>query len=116
MVAFVPIVPPPPPSPRAEALGQRLAETIEQYRQQNPELSALELRQAMELALARAGGAHAATPRLIAVIVGLLAALGLALALGLASRGAVNSMALVGVLILGLLVVMMVVRTAFRDR
>jgi hypothetical protein len=116
MLAFVPVVPPPPPSPRAEALGQRLAEAIEQYRQQNPDLSALELSQAVQLTLARTGGARAATPRLIAVIVGLVAALGLALALGLASRGAVNSMALVGVLILGLLVVMMVVRTAFRDR
>jgi hypothetical protein len=84
MLAFVPIVPS-IPSPRAEALGQRLAETIEQYRQQNPDLSGLEVRQATRLAVSRAGGASAAAPALIALVAAVAAA-GVALALA-ADRG-----------------------------
>ena len=79
MLAFVPIVAS-TPSPRAEALGQRLAETIEQFRQQNPDLSGLEVRQATQIATSRAGGASAAAPALIALVVAVAAA-GLALAL-----------------------------------
>lgn len=73
MLAFVPIVPS-TPSPRAAALGQRLAETIEQYRQQNPDLSGLEVRQATQIAVSRAGGARAAAPALIALVAGVAAA------------------------------------------
>jgi hypothetical protein len=87
MVAFVPVVHS-TPSPRAEALGQRLAETIEQYRQQNPDLSGLDVRQATEIALSRAGGASTAKPALIAVAVALAAA-GLAFALA-ADKGIVG--------------------------
>jgi hypothetical protein len=81
MLAFIPIVPSPPPSPRAEALGQRLAETIEQFRQQDPELSSQDVEQAARLALARSGGASAGSRRplvaaAVAVLVGLLVALG----------------------------------------
>ena len=79
MLAFVPVVPS-LPSPRAEALGQRLAETIEQFRQQNPDLSGLEVRQAMRLAASRAGGGNAAAPALIALVAGVAVA-GLAFAL-----------------------------------
>jgi hypothetical protein len=74
-------VPPPPPSPRAEVLGQRLAELIEQHRQQNPDLSGLEVRQAVQIALNRAGGRNPAAPALLAVILGVLAAGGLFAAL-----------------------------------
>jgi LPXTG-motif cell wall-anchored protein len=79
MLAFVPIVPA-TPSPRAEALGQRLAETVEQFRQQNPDLSGLEVRQAMQIAISRAGGGTAPAPALIALVTGVAVA-GLALAL-----------------------------------
>ena len=80
MLAFIPVVPA-TPSPRAEALGQRLAETIEQFRQQNPDLSGLEVRQATRIAVSRAGGASVAAPALIALVaVVAVAGLGLILA------------------------------------
>jgi hypothetical protein len=81
MLAFIPIVPSSPPSPRAEALGQRLAETIEQFRRQDPELSSRDVEQAARLALARSGGDSTGSRRpiiaaAVAVLVGLLVALG----------------------------------------
>ena len=79
MLAFVPVVPV-TPSPRAEALGQRLAETIEQFRQQNPDLNGLEVRQATQIAVSRSGGTNAAVPVRIALVAAVAAA-GLALAL-----------------------------------
>jgi hypothetical protein len=73
MLAFIPYVPPQPPSPRAEELGQRLAETIEQYRQQHPDLDRTDVRQATRLALARSGGGPAvARGALVAVVAGAL--------------------------------------------
>jgi hypothetical protein len=93
MLAFVPFVPhvPQAPSPRAETLGQRLADTIHQFQQQNPGVSRLEVRQAMQLALARtAGDACPAPPRLVALVVGVLVA-GLVLALALGDTRASSS-------------------------
>jgi hypothetical protein len=87
MLAFVPVVVS-TPSPRAEALGQRLAETIEQYRQQNPDLSALEVRQAARIAVTRAAGVQTAVPVLAAVAaVAAVAGLMVALAAGPRSAG-----------------------------
>jgi hypothetical protein len=79
MLAFIPVVPA-TPSPRAEALGQRLAETIEQFRQQNPDLNGLEVRQATQIAVSRAGGAGG-PPRALLALVAAVAVAGLALAL-----------------------------------
>jgi LPXTG-motif cell wall-anchored protein len=79
MLAFIPVVPS-TPSPRAEALGQRLAETIEQFRQQNPDLSGLDVRQAMQIAVSRSGGTSAPAPVLLALVAAVAVA-GLALAL-----------------------------------
>jgi hypothetical protein len=79
MLAFVPVVPS-TPSPRAEALGQRLAEAIEQYRQQNPGLSRIEVRQATRIAISRASGTSAVAPALV-VLVAAVAGMGVALAL-----------------------------------
>jgi hypothetical protein len=84
MLAFIPVAHS-TPSPRAEALGQRLAETIEQFRQQHPDLSGFEVRQATEIAISRAGGASTAAPVLIA-LVATVAAAGVALALA-ANKG-----------------------------
>jgi hypothetical protein len=81
MLAFIPVVPT-APSPRAEALGQRLAETIEQFRQQNPDLSGLEVRQAAQIAASRSGGAGA-PPRALLALVAAVAVGGLALALAM---------------------------------
>ncbi len=54
-MTFVPAVPPPAPSPRANELGSRLTETIDRFREDNPSLSPTEIRQAMRLALKGAG-------------------------------------------------------------
>lgn len=73
MLAFIPYVPPQPPSPQAEELGRRLAETIEQFRLQHPDLSRADVAQATRLAAARAGGEPAAArSALIAAVVGAL--------------------------------------------
>ena len=86
MLAFVPVIPA-TPSPRAEALGQRLAETIEQFRQQNPDLSGLDVRQATQIAVSRSGGAGA-PPRVVLALVAAMAVAGLALALATDKPGA----------------------------
>ncbi len=80
MPAFVPYVPP-PPSPRAMELGQRLAEAIEQYRQQHPDLNRLDVAQAARIALAQAGGSDATAPRVAIAVAAGVAAVGLAVAL-----------------------------------
>jgi hypothetical protein len=85
MLAFVPVIPA-TPSPRAEALGQRLAETIEQFRQQNPDLNGLEVRQATRIAVSRAGGASAPPRALLALVAGVAVA-GLVFALATGKRG-----------------------------
>jgi hypothetical protein len=73
MLAFIPSVPSRPPSPLAEELGQRLGETIEQFRQQHPDLSRTDVMQAARIAMTRSGGAcSVARSALIAVVVGAL--------------------------------------------
>jgi hypothetical protein len=81
MLAFVPFVPSPPPSPQAEELGQRLAEVIEQYRQQHPDLGRAEVLQATRLALARSGGEPAAARSALVVAIGVSALFGVFAAL-----------------------------------
>jgi hypothetical protein len=112
MNTFVPVVPP-TPSPRAEELGQRLAETIEGYRRQNPDLSGLDVRQALRLAAARAGDLGAPPRALIALIAGLAVA-GLALALATESPRAAGAPLVTAIpvvaVIVGLLLVVVVLR------
>jgi hypothetical protein len=52
-MVFVPMVPPPQPSPHAQELGQRFTLTIAEFQQKYPDLSAEEIRQALEVAAAR---------------------------------------------------------------
>ena len=55
-MTFVPVVTnPPAPSPRANELGRRLTETIDRFRQEDPDVSSAEIRQALSLATPRAG-------------------------------------------------------------
>lgn len=108
MLAFIPVVPA-TPSPRAEALGQRLAETIEQFRQQNPDLNGLDVRQATQIAVSRSGGAGA-PQRVLLALVAAVAVAGLALALAAdqprAGGGSWTLMILIGgiALVLGVVV------------
>ena len=112
MVAFVPVVPA-APSPRAEALGQRLAETIEQFRQQNPDLSGFEVRQATEIAVSRSGG-RGAPPRALLALAAGVAVAGLALALATGKRGGGGEDWTVMALLAALVVVLGVVVTLKR--
>jgi hypothetical protein len=75
---FVPYVPHERPSPRAEELGKRLAETIDAYCREHPDLSGEEIRQAAHLATAsKAGQNPAVAVAVVAVFIlaGVLAAL-----------------------------------------
>ncbi len=68
-MTFVPVVPnPPPPSPRADELGRRLTETIAGFRQEEPALSSVEIRQAVSLALRRAGVGGSGIAVVVAVL------------------------------------------------
>ena len=77
-MSFVPVITPPPapPSPRAQELGYRLSALIEQFQREHPEMSAIEVRQALQLASTRQGVSSAAM--IAAVLLGLVAAAGLA--------------------------------------
>jgi len=74
-MAFVPFVQSSPPSGRAYELGTRLKETIDGFRQEHPNITGPEIRQAMNLA-AR-GSATGAQPIVLAIGVALLLLLGL---------------------------------------
>ena len=67
--------PVPPPSERARELGGKLAEAVRNFLQENPGVSALEIRQAFRLALTEIGIKSQAAP--IALAIGLVV-LGLA--------------------------------------
>jgi hypothetical protein len=107
MPGFVPVVPQ-APSPRAEALGQRLAETIEQFRQQNPDLSGLEVQQATRLAVSRSGGTCGPPRAVLALVAGLVAA-GMGLYLGLDKGSAAAAQWPVMLVLVGFVVVLAVV-------
>jgi hypothetical protein len=75
---FVPMVPPQLPSPRAQELGQRVALTIAEFQQKYPDLSAEEIRQALEVAANRSPDrARPAAGGIVAAVAGLAAAAGL---------------------------------------
>jgi hypothetical protein len=77
-VFFVPMVPSQPPSPRAQELGQRFALAIAEFQQKYPDLSAEEIRQALEVASDRSPErARPAAAGIAAVVAGLAVAAGL---------------------------------------
>ena len=63
-------VPAPPPSEKAHELGRKLAEVIRNFLQDNPGVSALEIRQAFQLALTEIGIKSQAAS--IALVLGLV--------------------------------------------
>ena len=63
-------VPAPPPSEKAHELGRKLAEVIRNFSRDNPGVSALEIRQAFQLALTEIGIKSRAAS--IALILGLV--------------------------------------------
>ncbi len=67
-MTFVPVVVnPPTPSSRANELGKRLTETIDGFRQENPGVSSVEIRQALSLATRGTGSDRSAVAAAIAV-------------------------------------------------
>ncbi len=81
----VPIAPPAPPSPEAQELGQHLTDVINAYQADHPNMSSLEVRQAIQLAR-RAGGGTDANMAMKVIAVGLAAMMGLGLLFFRASR------------------------------
>ena len=67
---------PPPVSPRAQELAQRLAQVIEEFQQRHPDLASLEVRQAVQIAASRTCRSGRGVVVAGAVIVGVTAALG----------------------------------------
>jgi hypothetical protein len=76
---FVPFIPPQASSPRAQELARKVEETITQFRQQHPDMSAFEVRSALRQARCAAG----VSPRgpLLAFAIAAAIAVGLSLQL-----------------------------------
>ncbi len=74
----VPTAPPAPPSPEAQELGRHLTDVINAYQADHPNMSPLEVRQAIQLAR-RTGGGTDAKMAIKAILVGLVAMMGLGL-------------------------------------
>jgi len=77
---YVPVTPPPPPSPEAQELGGHLVDVIKAYQADHPDMSPTEVRQAVSLAQAAIPGGHklARLRVVVAMVVVLLIALVLA--------------------------------------
>lgn len=74
----VPTAPPAPPSPEAQQLGQHLTDVIHAYQADHPNMSSLEVRQAIQLARRTAGGTDAKMA-IKALLLGLVALMALGL-------------------------------------
>ena len=70
---YVPVTPPPPPSPEAQELGGHLVDVIKAYQADHPDMSRTEVRQAVRLAQAAVPGGHKlARLRVVAVMIAVL--------------------------------------------
>lgn len=76
-MTYIPVTPyvAPPPSPRARELSRRISELIERYEQENPGVSATEIRQALTLATSRSGSSSAVLWVVVGLVLALLAAM-----------------------------------------
>lgn len=74
-MSFVPVVTPPPPSPRARELARRISDAIEQFRHEQPGTSGTDVRQALHLAAASSGTGQQLALKLILAGLVLLAVL-----------------------------------------
>ncbi len=74
---FIP-PPPAPPSPEAQELGRHLTDVIHAYQADHPNMSSLEVRQAIQLAR-RTGGGTDTKMAIMAILGGLVAMMGLGL-------------------------------------
>jgi len=100
-VAFVPVIVPPqanPPSARAQDLGRRLKAEVEKFEAQYPGTSRKDLRDAAALAIGEESVAVPARRRVAAIVVALIAGLGVAgVAIQLPEGGERWPMVIIGV-------------------
>lgn len=101
---------PPPPSPRAQELGRRLAEVVDAFRAEHPDLEGEEVRQALQLARGWGGaGARTMLP-IVAALLAVLVALGLLLFRSGADGGTPILFPAAMMLVVLMVVVMLVLR------
>lgn len=72
-MVFVPYVPPQPPSPRAQELGQRVQLTIAEFRQKYPDLSDEEIHQALASAVSSSESGTSRPPAALGAIAAAIA-------------------------------------------
>jgi hypothetical protein len=83
----IPIVPPTPPSPRTRELADLLARVIEEYEKHHPTVSGAEVREALNLASRSSKAVAPAAPKVLALLLLGLAALGAGLFLAVERSG-----------------------------
>ncbi len=83
---YIPIPPQMPPSREAVELGERLTDLIESYQLDHPDMSALEVHQAVKMAQSQTTSG-ATTPAVKRGLIGFLAVMGLAVFLYRSSQG-----------------------------
>ncbi len=111
---FIPVhtAPPAPPSPEAQEFGRHLTDVIHPYQADHPNMSSLEVRQAIQLARQTAGGTDAKMRRAIPVILVGMMALGLAFFRSNPDMGQVPWL----MVVIGVLVVVLGVAAAIASR
>lgn len=110
-MVFVPHAPVVPPSARAQELGRRIGAVVQEFSRQHADITDLEVRQAMQIALGTAGRGSEVRRVIVAVAAALLA--GVALAISLAKRSGSDGAtamipAVIGALVIFALVVVMI--------
>jgi len=110
-LGFVPYVPVIPPSARALELGRRLADVIRDFNRQHSDVTEIEVRQALQIALGEAGGGGEKRRAIVAVAAALVAGVGLAIALAARSGpggGSTAMPAVFGALVVFAIVVVLI--------
>lgn len=111
-MSYVPIVPQPPPSPRAKELGRRLREAVDAFRRDHPGMDDAEVRQAFDLARPTAGTPKQAAALALLMGVALLAVF----AYLLVGRGLAAGRPAILMIVVGVAVVAVAVAAVLRNR
>jgi hypothetical protein len=108
-MSFVPYVPVIPPSARARELGERLAQVIRDFDRQHSDLTEIEIRQALRIALGESGRSEARRA-VAAIVAALVVGVGFAVALLARSGGDTTTMmpVIAGALVLFAIVVVLI--------
>ena len=111
---YVPVIPPQPPSPRTRELAELLTRAIEEYVKYHPDVSAAEVRAALQMATTRS--VRRASPHVWALAGGAVAlVMGGVVALLVSNQGGMSGsaapMVAVSVLILGTALVLAVLKS-----